>query len=178
VVRWLANPERDVAAYQVRYRPRGDSAWRDLPAATPAPAVSDTIAGLEARRLYQVTVIAVDDAGNASAPARPVTGEPVHRQPPAPLALRRAAYDREAGSVVVEWSAPGAGVERVRVLRRDRETGDVAVVADLAPDAGRATDPRVEPGRSYEYALRPADRFGNSAEPRGWKRVSIPEAGR
>jgi hypothetical protein len=27
VVRWLPNPERDVTAYRVRYRARGDSAW-------------------------------------------------------------------------------------------------------------------------------------------------------
>ena len=178
VVRWLPNPERDVTTYRVRYRPRGDSAWRDLPAPTPAPGTLDTIPGLEPRRLYEVTVVALDDAGNASPPARAVAGEPLHRRPPLALAVRRAAYDAAAGGVVVEWVPPGGGVERVRLVRRDRETGDVETVGDAAPGDGRAVDRRVQPGRSYEYALRPADRFGNSAEPSSWKRVRIPEARR
>ena len=178
VVRWFANPERDVTTYRVRYRARGDSAWRDLPAPTPAPGTLDTIPGLEPRRLYQVTVVAVDDAGNASPPARAVAGEPLHRRPPATLAVRRAAYDAADGAVVVEWSPPGGAVERVRLVRRDRETGDVVTVTDAAPGDGRAVDRRVQAGRSYEYALRPADRFGNAAEPTGWKRVRIPEARR
>jgi fibronectin type 3 domain-containing protein len=178
VVRWFANPEPDVAAYRVRYRPLGDSAWRDVAPATPASATLDTIAGLEPRRLYEVTVTAVDDAGNASPPSRRATGEPVHRRPPAALAVRRARFDPTAGGVVVEWTAPGAGVEWVRVVRRDRETGSVETVGQVSPGDGRLVDPRVEPGRRYEYALRPADRFGNSAEPRDWKRVQVPEAGR
>jgi hypothetical protein len=178
VVRWLPNPERDVTTYRVRYRVRGDSAWRDRPAPTPAPGTLDTIPGLEPRRLYEVTVVALDDAGNASPPARAVAGEPLHRRPPAALAVRRAAYDAAAGGVVVEWSPPGGGVERVRLIRRDRETGDLETVGDAAPGDGRAVDRRVQPGRSYEYALRPADRFGNSAEPSSWKRVRIPEAPR
>jgi hypothetical protein len=138
----------------------------------------DTVPGLEPRRLYEVTVVAVDDAGNASPPARAVAGEPLHRRPPAALAVRRAGYDAAAGAVVVEWSPPGGGVERVRLVRRDRGTGDVITVGDAAPGDGRAVDRRAQPGRDYEYALRPADRFGNAAEPGGWKRVRIPEVRR
>jgi fibronectin type 3 domain-containing protein len=184
VVRWMRNPERDVMSYQVRYRPRGDSVWRDLPVVAAAPgatdtipsrSATDTIPALEPRRLYEVTVLAVDDAGNASLPARLVAGEPIHRQPPPPLAVRRVSYDAAAGGVVVEWSSPSGGVERVRLVRRDRETGALEAVGDAAPGDGRAVDRRVQAGRTYEYALRPVDRFGNSAEPAGWRRVSIPE---
>jgi hypothetical protein len=90
--------------------------------------------------------------------------------------VRRVSYDAPARAVVVEWGSPDASAERVRVERRDRDTGSTVVVTHAAPGDGRILDGRVEPGREYEYALRPVDRFGNAAEPAGWKRIRIPEA--
>lgn len=173
-VRWFANPERDVTAYRVRYRPQGDSAWRDVAAAALPVATLDTIRGLEPRRLYEVTVVAVDDAGNVSAPARAVAGEPLHRRPPPPLAVRRATYDPRARAVLVEWSPPQGAVERVRVVRRDRTTGTVETLGAAASQDGRFVDRRAEAGRRYEYAVRAVDRFGNMAEAGAWRRVDVP----
>jgi hypothetical protein len=174
VVRWLANPDPDVVAYRVRYRRRGDEAWAERPHAVRAPALVDTISSLEARRLFEVAVVAVDDAGNVSAPSPAVVGEPVHRRPPAPLNLRRAAYDDRRRAVVVEWS-PRAGVTRVRVERRDHATGLTQLIAEVSADTGRVADPQVTAGGRYEYAARAVDRFGNAAEPGGWRRVDVPK---
>jgi hypothetical protein len=80
--------------------------------------------------------------------------------------------------VVIEWDAPGPTVDRVRVERRDRETRSVQILSDGAPGDRRAVDRRVQPGVEYEYALRAVDQYGNAAEPAGWRRVRIPEAGR
>jgi hypothetical protein len=178
VVRWAANPEPDVRAYRLLVRPLGDTAWRTVRDSLPAPATGDTVPGLEARRLYQVSVMARDDAGNWSAPARPVTGEPTHRQPPPRLTVRRAQYDEVTRGIVVEWGPPAGAAERVRVERRDRETGVVVIVADVPAAESRVVDRRAEPGREYEYAVRPVDRFGNAAPPAGWRRIRIPEVPR
>jgi len=174
VVRWLANPDPDVAHYRVRYRPRGNAAWLDRPQEHHTPALLDTIPGLEPRRLYDVVVIAVDDAGNASEPSPVVVGEPVHRRPPAPLEARRARYDERLRAVVVEWN-PRAGVARVRVERRDAATGLVQVIADVPGESGRVADPLAVAGRRYAYALRAVDRFGNVAEAGAWRRADVPE---
>jgi hypothetical protein len=175
VVRWFANPEHDVTAYRVRYRPSGDSAWRDLAAATSTLAMLDTIPGLEPHRLYEVSVVAVDDAGNVSAPSRAFAGEPLHQRPPPPLRVRRAAYDPRERGVVVEWSPPGGTIERIRVVRRDRETGTVETVGDAASRDSRFVDRRAEAGHRYEYALRAVDRFGNVAEAGASRRADVPE---
>ena len=176
VVRWLANPDPDVTQYQVRYRRRGDTTWQDRPEARRTPALLDTIPGLEARRLYDIAVVAVDDAGNRSAVSPAVVGEPVHRRPPTPLDLRRARYDERLRAVVVEWS-PRDGVARVQVERRDVATGLVQLIADMPGTAARVVDPAA-PGRRYEYAARAVDRFGNVADAGNWKGADVPGDGR
>jgi uncharacterized protein len=174
VVRWFANPDPDVEHYLVRYRRRGEGVWLDRPREHRAPALVDTIPGLEARRLYDVVVIAVDDAGNASEPSPVVVGEPVHRRPPAPLDARRARYDERIRAVVIEWN-PRAGLARVRVERRDAATGLVQLIADVPGESGRVVDRLAAAGRRYEYALRAVDRFGNIAEPGARRRAEVPE---
>lgn len=174
VVRWLANPDPDVARYRIRYRLRGSPAWLDRPRDRPVPALLDTIPGLEPRRLYEVVVIAVDDAGLASEPSPVVVGEPVRRRPPAPLDVRRARYDGRARAVVVEWS-PRAGVARVQVERRDAATGLVQTIADVPAERGRIEDPLAVAGRRYEYGLRAVDRFGNVAAAGARRRADVPE---
>jgi len=83
---WLPNPEPDVVSYRVRLRARGESVWRTL---TPVPATqrSDTIPNVTPGLSYEVSVIALDDAGNISAPSRPIDARAI-RPPAAPKPQR------------------------------------------------------------------------------------------
>jgi fibronectin type 3 domain-containing protein len=175
-VTWLPNPEPDVVAYRVRYRGRDDAGWLEVPVATPAAVLSDTIPGLAPGRPYDVSLVAVDDAGNRSAPAPLVPGTPVRRRAPDSPDLRRAAYDGKSGGAVLEWARPAADVAAVVVLRRQ---GDQAwrPIAELPGTATRFVDRLARHGQRYEYQVRVRDAFGNVAESRA-RRVVMPEAAR
>lgn len=174
-VTWLANPEPDVVAYRVRFRVRGESTWQEVPAAVPAGVLADTIAGLAPGRSHEVTLVAVDDAGNRSLPAPVLVGTPVRRRAVGEPELRRAAYERSARGAVIEWSRPAGEITAVTVLRRQDDQA-WRPVAELPATTTRFVDRTVRAGQQYEYALRVRDGFGNSADSRV-RRVTLPAAG-
>lgn len=174
-VTWLANPEPDVVAYRLRSRPKGERAWRD---AGPASGVSarqlaDTIAGLVPGLAYEVTVVAVDDAGLESAPAPVVEASPVKREAPARPDLRRVEYASRERGVVVTASAPAVGVVTLLVLRREKGEA-YRVVGELEAGATRFVDHTARRGARYEYIVRARDAFGNESESRV-RVVDVPE---
>jgi fibronectin type 3 domain-containing protein len=172
VVRWLPNPERDVVAYRLRYRARGDSVWIERPDSLGPADHADSLRGIEPRRRYEIALVAVDDAGNRSEPSPAVTAEAYHRQPPRSAELRRARVDPAAAAVTLEWGDLGPGVARVEVLRR--VPGGQAVRLGTVGAAARTFLDRPVPGGStLEYGIRVLDAYGNAAEPRAWKRVTV-----
>ena len=170
IVSWAANPEHDVVGYRLRWRVRGDTGWRELPDSISRRATADTILGVAPRVPIEVTLVAIDDAGLRSPPARPVTGEAYHRRAPAALEVKRAAAQTGARGIILEWDAPSRDVARVVVLRRDAPGQTLRPIALLDPAARRYVDLAVS-SEGVEYALRVVDRFGNSADSRRARRA-------
>lgn len=169
-VRWAANPEHDLVAYRLRWRLRGDTAWRELPDSIARTATADTITAVPARKPIEVTLVAIDDAGLRSAPSEPMTGEAYDRRPPASLEVRRAGARQGERGIVLEWDAPAGDVARVVVLRRDSAGGPLRPIALLAPATRRYVD-LTAATKGVEYALRVLDQFGNSADSRRTRRA-------
>jgi hypothetical protein len=135
-----------------------------------ATATSDTLTGLEAARRYEVALVAVDDAGNRSVPARSLvatTSRPANAKAPE---LRRAAFDRAAQAVVVEWT-PGDGP--VLILRKDDDQAAFRPVGSAPAGVTRFADRLVRAGRTYQYQISVRDAQGNPLESRV-RQVVIP----
>jgi fibronectin type 3 domain-containing protein len=162
----LPNPEPDVVRYRLRYRAAGETAWREADA-------TDTLRGLVAGRRHEVTLIAIDDAGNRSQPSPVVVGTPADRQAPDRPDVRRAQFEPRERGVVVEWRSNGA--TRVLVLRREQHQA-FRPVGESAGGVTRFVDRGVRAGRQYEYVVRARDGFGNESESRA-RRVEVPVAG-
>lgn len=175
-VSWTANPEPDVVAYRVRHRPRGASAggWVERPDSVPGAARADTIPGVTPRVLFEVSVVAIDDAGNRSAPAAAVVGQAYKRRPPAPLDVRRVAFEPARHAGVVHWKA-GPEVARVVILRRAVGDSVTRAIGTAAGRDGRFDDVTVRRAQRYEYGLRVVDAYGNTTEPKRFKALSVPE---
>jgi hypothetical protein len=168
---WLPNPEPDVVAYRVRYRLAGASAaWIEHPTPVAATATSDTLTGLEAARRYEVALVAVDDAGNRSVAARPLVATPLRSASAKAPELRRAAFDRAAQAVVVEWT-PGDGP--VLILRKDDDQAAFRPVGSAPAGVTRFADRLVRAGRTYQYQISVRDAQGNPLESRV-RQVVIP----
>lgn len=174
VLAWSRNPEPDIAGYRARLRARGASAWQELDVVPPSQ-TSDTVTNIVVGTVYELSVLAIDDAGNASAPARPVTASAARPRALDRPDLRGVAFDARQGGVVVTW-ATARGSRTMLVLRR--EPGDPAfrVVGSAGRDTLRFLDRTIRPGRTYEYAVRSRDAFGNESESRA-RRVETPVAG-
>jgi fibronectin type 3 domain-containing protein len=172
---WMPNPEPDLAGYRVRYRIKGETTWRDAGTALPPTAKGDTIGGLAAGRSYELTVVAIDDAGNTSPPAASVE-KSLRRVELERPDLRRVAVAERAGrkSVVISWSA-AADVVEVIILRREPDQ-PLLPIASPPKSAREYVDTTVRPGRRYEYVVRARDAFGNASESR-LRQVEIPAGG-
>jgi fibronectin type 3 domain-containing protein len=175
IVTWLANPEPDVARYRLRWRLRGAAAWTDAADSVSADRLVDTIAGVPAKRLIEVSLVAVDRAGNRSVPARPVVGQAYHRTSPPALEVRRAAFDAKRHLVVIEWDARAADSLRVIVLRRSG-TAPAIGVGEVPAAARRFEDRTAAPGIHHAYGLRVVDRYGNAVDSRRFVEVDLKEA--
>lgn len=176
VVTWAPNPEPDVVAYRVRHRSRGarDGGWVERPDSVPGAARADTIPGVTPRVLFEVSVVAIDDAGNRSAPAAAVVGQAYKRRPPAPLDVQRVAFEPARRAGVIHWRA-GSDVARVVILRRAAGDSVARGIGTAAGRDGRFEDVTVRPAQRYEYGLRVLDAYGNSVEPKRFKSLSVPE---
>lgn len=177
LITWATNPEADVSWYRVRHRVRGREAWTERPDSVIASTRTDTIPNLPPGELMEVSLVAIDDAGNRSEPARPMTGRPFKRRPPPVLEIRRQTFDRRNGAVAVEWETPPAEIVRLVVLRRRERDTTWVEVGSPNPAARRFEDRGVQPAQRFEYAIQAFDRFGNAAQSRV-RRVSVPETGR
>ena len=174
-ISWLPNPEPDVVAYGLRYRLKGDAAWRDAGTARPRTQLSDTIPALLPGRVYEVTVVAVDDAGNVSAPAPSVEARLVKRSAPVRPDLRRVAFEASERGVVITVSAAADDMAELMVLRREAGQS-YRPVGVIGAATVRFVDRTVRAGRTYEYIVRARDAFGNASES-GSRRVDVPAGG-
>lgn len=171
-VEWLPNPEPDVVSYRIRYRVAGAraGAWLEAPTPAPAAAQRDSLGGLEANRRYEVSLVAVDDAGNRSAPAKPVSGATPRSADARAPELRRVAYDRAARAVVVEWTPVTSAV---LILRKEAADTAFRPVGSVQPGVTRFADRLVRAGRTYEYRVGVRDGQGNPLHSRV-RQVVIP----
>ncbi|WP_164983931.1 pectinesterase family protein [Cellulomonas endophytica] len=156
---WDAGAEPDLAGYRL-HRVTGAGAGVPLTAATrvgtPAvPRFTDT--GLVDGTAYTYAVVAVDAAGNASAPAT-VTATPADRVAPAAPADLRATG--ASGRVTVAWAvSPEPDLAGYRVYRAG---GSTPLVADLVT-ATSWTELGLVDGTAYEYEVTAVDVFGNES---------------
>jgi hypothetical protein len=171
-IRWSSNREADLLAYRV-YRAAGDDAAMDLrrmflvqtepvppgdPAARPAEvAFVDTVTPL-VNFVYRV--VAVDDAGNASSPARAVIGRAFDASRPAPPEWNPPVPAPAA--VALSWTASDPAL-RCLVQRSVPGSDDWENLTGWLPrglyayeDAGRLPD------QSYSYRLRVLDTSGRT----------------
>jgi fibronectin type 3 domain-containing protein len=155
---WPGDP--DAASWRVRR----DGA---VVATVTTPAYRDE--GLTNGTAYRYTLVAVDAAGNPSAPSTPeVVASPEDQTPPAaPTGLSAVPGDHR---VELSW-APNAEPD-VAAYRLYRDGTEVAVVRG----ATSWVDPGLADGRSYTYTLVAEDGHANRSLPSAPVPVTLPDA--
>ncbi|GAB3467684.1 fibronectin type III domain-containing protein [Kineococcus endophyticus] len=148
---WTANTEPDLASYRVV-----DAAGGVL-ATVPAPGRTAVVTGLVNGTTQSFRVIAVDTAGNPSAPSTAVSATPRDLTPPgAPTGLVATPGD---GSATLGWAInPEADVARYDVL-----DGAGAVVASVAHPATGVVVGGLVNGSASTFRLVAVDRAGNTS---------------
>jgi hypothetical protein len=130
------------------------------------PVTNWTDTGLDDGERYRYQVVAVDAAGNRSAPSAEVAVRTPDLPRPAPPDDREPAVRTavtESWLVTVSWTPPGnaAGVAGYHVYRDDRE----APIATVGPAALAYRDTTVAAGRTYTYRVVAFDGRGNTGDP-------------
>ncbi|MEW1959060.1 fibronectin type III domain-containing protein [Kineococcus sp. NPDC059986] len=146
---WTANPEADLARYDVL-----DTAG-NVVASVAAPATAAMVAGLPNDAAQTFRLVAVDRAGNVSAASTPVTVTPRDTTPPsAPSTVTAVAGD---ASATVTWTSSGSpDVVRYEVLD---QSGTVRATAPTG--ATSATVTGLVNGTTYTFSVVAVDAAGN-----------------
>jgi fibronectin type 3 domain-containing protein len=168
---WAMSPDADVTGYQVERRQGGaDTTWTRLTRSPVAARVPEYVdATVRGGSIYSWRVRAVDDAGNVSPWATPVTARADERTPPdAPRALvamlgagRRATYRWQRPAAVdvagyhVYRGVAGGGTVRLTQL----PTASTSFVDSAAAGAG------LMPGVTYRIEVVAVDSSSNKSPP-------------
>ncbi|TNF27105.1 MAG: hypothetical protein EP329_20105 [Deltaproteobacteria bacterium] len=154
-VTWPAVPVPDLDHYELRWAPTGQAPGDAV--VIPAGTTTGQATGLTACTNYDVTLAAVDHAGNVG-PAVSVTGRTVAAGPPvAPPNLIGEAGD---GWDILTWDAtPSCDAAGYAVYRRTLPDGAYALLADGLV-LRSFTDFDAPNGQSYGYVVRTRDAEG------------------
>lgn len=173
-VRWVPSSAADVDGYHVLRGARLDSTARferRNRALLPATRTSfvDSLAGAVGPQAYFYRVVAVDTAGNASAPsASGLLQRPDHDAPPAPRALEATFVPGGDGSVHLTWNAPLRPPDFQTYVVQRRRRGGAPAPARVNRDDLAATElvdsgPRggFTEGAMYVYSVSAMDSTRN-----------------
>jgi len=148
-VSWDAVAATDVARYEIR-GPGGRVVT------VTAPTTRGRVTGLPNDVEASFTVVAVDGAGNVSAPSAAVRATPTDMTPPAvPTGLR--GYARDSGAALTWDAGTDADLAAVRVLQ------DGVVVATLPAGTTSWETRGLVVGRPYAFRLVAVDGHGNAS---------------
>lgn len=163
VIRWSGSPSLDVDRF-VLQRAGPDTAGAVTIGERPVDAprrLRDTTAVTGAT--YEYRLVAVDTAGNRSAPAVDTIALVDPSPPPAP---RHAAAEATAEGVTIRWErVVDPDLAGYRVYRASIPTGSFTAVSPLIPADGERVyvDPEGEPG--HYYTVRAVDTSGSTSRP-------------
>ena len=157
---WADHLEPDRLGYDVYAAPAAEGPYTKLNA-TPllVSQYLDTSAPAGQARFYRV--VALDTAGNASAPVTVGATRPVDTAPPGPAANLRASAP-SGTAVELAWdAAPGAASYRIE--RKGPGQADFAAVGSVV-FVTTYRDAAVAPGQAYEYRVRAENSLGAAAD--------------
>ncbi len=123
---------------------------------------------LEALQKYVYTLQVIDRAGNESDPSRPVMVMPTPDYRGFDLERWRISVDDE--EVLIEHDYELNPEDRVLIYRR-KEGESLYSIGEFEEGEQRFTDPAIEKGRSYQYALKVVFREGIETPLSGFKEV-------
>ncbi len=170
-IRWASNREADLAEYRV-YRAEEEAGARDLRLMTPVhtepvpggepaarPAELEWVDAAVGRALHYYRVVAVDSAGNLSAPSAAASGRAYDQRPPDPPAWVSAAWNGAGTAIELRWSPPAPDLQTI-VQRND--FGLWRPVSPWLPQGSDSfANSTAGPGRVQRYRLRVRNEAGN-----------------
>lgn len=176
---WRMSPEADARGYLVERARSVNAAWTRVtprPLSVDRPTYTDTTvtAGLQ----YFFRVIAVDSAGNLSAPSNPASALPTDREPPpAPTRVQAAVLPRH--HVRISWLASPAQDLRGYNVYRNQVDGPVVRLNDEPVAALSFVDQGPDSlglavGRRYRIAVTAIDRASNES-PMTFVEIAMPD---
>lgn len=170
---WNISPNLDVDHYDVLRSRRSDEGFERVsrrPVPYDDPVFVDT--GIVRGVTWYYKVVAVDSAGNESAPGGPAHVSPRDSEPPGPIAGLQALLDEERRAVALSWEAsPEADLRGYFVYRgesRDsliRLTPSPAFAGEEAYTDAGYEDRGLFPGASVVYAVSAVDLSYNEGPP-------------
>jgi hypothetical protein len=181
-LKWDSNRDPDLAEYRV-YRADREEATRDLRLMTlahtaPAPpggaqAASGGVAWTDtpvvALKTFYYCVVAVDDAGNVSAPSTITAGRAYKTSPPVPPAWEAVEWFEEGGAraVRLRWNSAEPNLLCALQRRAAGEGAWLTVSPRMAPTTMPGTwgfdDRTADPGVPHEYRVVAEDEAGNTS---------------
>ena len=171
-ISWIPSSSTDVEKH-VLYRSEGSNAneWTVLsviPLSDTTYAYSDN-APLPGKK-YFYTIVAVDDDGLESEPAKPVVAQKTDWKTRPAIQKISADVDRDLKQITLLWNYEQTGVERY-VIYRAVGADPIRIYTSVPADGNMFTDKKLTPNTQYTYMVKAA--FADGAESEFSKEVRV-----
>ena len=153
-LRWVNSSSTDVVQHLLYRRPAGKPAWEPVAAFKRADSVAryvDVNAGI--KTTYEYTLIAQDESGLRSEPAKPITAKRIDNGVRPVMEAVTATADREKRQVLLQWNYPAKNVDRY-LLYRAEAGGRLRLYKTLPAEANLYQDRSLTINTIYTYKMK------------------------
>ncbi|EAY26270.1 hypothetical protein [Microscilla marina] len=163
VIKWIKSSSHDVRKH-VLYRAKiGTNEWKQIALfeknkpqnnEESANVYSDyTDKDIEANKVYQYTLVAVDAAGLESAPAKPVAGKIIDRGLKQPIRKINYEVNTQQQHIRLKWEYPLKNVSKILIYRA-KEFEPLQLYSTVGGNTRTFKDTKIHPNVSYRYCLK------------------------
>lgn len=151
---WMPSSSDDVVRHLLYRRSEGNRQWALAYVADRADELHFYIdKEVAAATAYEYTLLAVDESGLESTPAKPVRVTSRKGAAPEGVTYLYAEADRENDQVQLAWQYESEGTIRFQIFRQEEEEG-LRLFSTIERSDNRFEDDKVEAGKTYTYRVK------------------------
>ena len=151
LLRWAPSSSEDVVGHRVYRAVRGSSQWALIAVLDSIPFFLDT--AVQANQPHLYTILAVDDAGLESAPAKPVRMSRKVSKTSASYEGFSGRSERENNRIVLFWRLTGEAIRQVKVYRAV-DGAPISWYRTIENTGQQFVDENVVQNVTYQYQLK------------------------
>jgi len=157
---WIPGTSRDISK-QILYKRESGLDWKEYKEFNKEVS-SYTDSDVNKEKIYEYSLVAIDDAGLSSDMSKPITVRVYNAGILNKVKGLKAAVNENGNSVVLNWNSSG-DTQCSYLIYRSYNNNGLQMCAKINGGSNNYTDENVTPGASYSYAIKVVNKDGKKS---------------